>query len=210
MKNYKINIKNFALSCDLNYGKNWYKDNKNYILNLVCSYPFNQFNIDYRVYAAIVSILSPSNKWTNNLSDAYFLVGRFYGLITETEYKYYTYSSNVKKAIRLLETYQNNKDKNLDFIITEFFNQKSQKTLNFYFNLIDPENNNFFTIDRHMLKISNYYKNSLTQKQYLELKLIFKEVYDELILEKLFNESFSSFQACLWCNYVLKFNNIKH
>jgi len=208
MESLKNNIENYLNTIDPKLGLNWYLNAKKEINALSYYYKHNFYKIPFKLGCALVSILSPANKWTNNLNDYYNLLDlHFEG---KTNYKFYTYKSNVNKALSLVKDYYTNKEQNLDLLIYSYLNKPtSKKTFNFYQNLNDYSNNNYFTIDRHILSICGF-DQILTPLRYEQIKTIYFEVYSSYIVRNNLNISFSQFQACLWVNYVLNKHNIKH
>ena len=225
METAKQNIENFINSTNFNptLGKNWYnmanQDNRQLI---------NELNLNTKItiydICLICSILSPANKWETNLLDTKNLLTWFFKdrhqLDQPKKPSFFTYGQNVNKAkeyliarsnFRLinphLDSYQVWRNFGSEWVKN---NMKAQKTLNFFYNLSNPDylNNEgiYFTIDRHMLKIAGIDKQSLTIKQYNELKKIFFEVFKESKIDCLFHE----FQAILWTNYVYIKRGILH
>lgn len=223
METAKQNIENFINSTNFNptLGKNWYtmanQDNRQLI---------NELNLNTKItiydICLICSILSPANKWETNLLDTKNLLTWFFvdKLDLSKKPSFFTYGQNVNKAkeyliarsnFRLindhLDSYQVWRNFGSEWVKN---NMKAQKTLNFFYNLSNPDYLNsegiYFTIDRHMLKIAGIDKQSITIKQYNELKNIFFEVYKESKIECLFHE----FQAILWANYVYIKRGILH
>ena len=82
-------------------------------------------------------------------------------------------------------------------IFTEFFNKKGsgQKTSSFYQNILEPENPNFVTIDRHMIIALGLDWKSITGKRY-------KEASDKLIKRaKILDILPNQLQAIIWETY---------
>jgi hypothetical protein len=213
MKNSEINkqsifehLHSFTVSPNFraNLGKTWYLDKKEDILNNnVLSLPLKGL-ISLNVYLAVVSILSPANKWNNNLWDAHFLVHRFFGISTNKDYKYFTYGANVDKAELLLKRVYLLNWSEKQAIETALLVKTSLKTWNFYNNLKDSFNNEYLTIDRHILTIIGIDSNQITPANYLLIKEIIVEYFYNEGLEKEY--SLASFQAVLWCNHLFNRN----
>ena len=178
-------------------GSNWYNDKSYSILDIVTGHVLKTV-ISKSVYAAIVSILSPANSWNNNLWDSHFLIYRFFNITKDTNWKYRTYQANVDKANKLLQRIELGEDS--ETIINSMLNNKTGlKTWNFYNNLRNPYNNEFITIDRHILKVMGFSDKSITPKNYQDLSLILKEFH---LKSKFSYLSLCNFQALLWCNYL--------
>jgi hypothetical protein len=181
-----------------NLGFNWYSDKSYFILDKVQGHALKTV-ISKAVYCAIVSILSPANSWNNNLWDAHYLVYRFFKIGQTTGWKYRTYQTNVDKANSLMyRVFALGQDSAT--VINELLNKPtSQKTWNFYNNLRNPYDNEFVTIDRHILKVMGFDIKSITPKNYMDLSNILKEYHLQSTLSNL---SACNFQAVLWCNYL--------
>jgi hypothetical protein len=208
MKNSEINKDQIFASIDkliqspnfsLILGQTWYTDNKLHLLNnVVLKAPLKDL-ISLKVYLAVVAILSPANSWNSNQWDANILCLRFFGIESAKGYKYRTYQSNVLKAELLLKRVYLQHWNEQSAIETALNIPTSLKTWNFYNNLLDPQNNNYVTIDRHILKIMGFETKQITPKNYETLKNIFIEYWN---LRK-FEFSVSSLQAVLWVNYLV-------
>jgi hypothetical protein len=204
----KNNIINFINNpnFDKNIGLKWYANAKKDINNILLK---NRSDLHINEACLLVSILSPANKWHTNLKD-------FENLISFDSHlkKYFTYRKNVQKAFNYIQFRDILKEKgqSLGGIVGTSFdnwindNMKTLKTYNFTFNLINSDDNNYFTIDRHMIKICGLTNKIITKKQYLNLQSIFLEVYKE----QNFSCGFANFQAVLWCNYVFINKGILH
>jgi hypothetical protein len=169
----------------------------------------------------VCSILSPANRWERNLNDTKNLVDWYFGgLLESAKPKFSTYGSNVIKAINYLSTRALFRFENqyLDlYQINQRFtnywvdaNMRTPKTFNFYVHLKNPYYSNkageFFTIDRHMLKIAGINSKSITPLQYKNLQAIYFEVFQSTQLKCTFHQ----FQAILWANYVFSHTGILH
>lgn len=223
MDNTKKNILNFINSpkFDRAIGKNWYEFANSDLIDILYKLNLDKYITIYEV-CLICSILSPANKWRTNLEDTYNILNWYFRDKLDIDKKpvFYTYGNNINKSLtylkdrinfRLLNPHLDTHQVYRNF--TEVWvnnNMKTQKTYNFYKNLCNPKyidiDGKYFTIDRHMLKISGINKPSLTIKQYNELKKIFFEVYKESKIECLFHE----FQAILWSNYIYLNKGILH
>jgi hypothetical protein len=183
-------------------GKNWYQDQKSQIFNnVVLALPLKGL-ISLKVYLAVVAILSPANKWNNNLWDAYFLILDHFGieLLGINKYKFYTYGANVDKARLLLKRITLlGWSENLA-IETALKVPTSLKTWNFYNNLLDSSNNEFLTVDRHILSVCGFEVNPISPANYRAIEAILKDYFEQ---REVFKEySLAQFQAVLWCNWL--------
>jgi hypothetical protein len=147
-------MKNLALLFERSdkSGMHWY-----YSANEFCKKVSEQYSLPIETVCAVVSSLSPGTNWEQNKKDSVNLIESFYG--NDRKFKFTTYGQNVLKAYKILE--QKAKPET-------FFNLKTgAKTFNFFFNLWQPENPEFVTIDRHASTIATGESyTGLTQKQY--------------------------------------------
>lgn len=149
---------------DISDGLSWY-DQANEKIRIYA----NSLDIDPKLFAEIVSILSPSTVWEKNLDQAYDLVSK---LKTEREevgkLVFNTYKHNVTKAIELYDGKLTlNEDK-----------KSGMKTYNFARNLL--LDTAAVTIDRQMLKLldtNEYFGTStLTYKTYYQYADVIKKL----------------------------------
>jgi hypothetical protein len=130
--------------------------------------------VDVDLYSKIVAILSPYNRWENNISDAYKLL---FCLKFERDQleklTFTTFRNNVEKAIDVY-------DGKVEFELTD----TNMKTYSFYRNLM--LDSNYVTIDRWMLKLldfNKYFGKTLTSKRYNEYSLLFHDIANEFEIE---------------------------
>lgn len=222
MNNAKQNILTFIKSKNFNktLGINWYKNAEIDLRSIMDDCAINS-KITYFETALICSILSPANSWEQNLNDVKRLLKWYFrdSLDSNKRPTFRTYNQNVEKAKKYLleretfrnvhshlDTYQTFNRFTEDWVKREM---KALKTLNFYHNLKNPAYINteqYFTIDRHMLKIAGFDTKQITPKQYNILKEIYSEAWKESKISCLFHE----FQAILWANYVFIKRGILH
>lgn len=143
----------------LNDGMNWYKKANRQIKESAFD-----IGVDVDLYAKIVAILSPYNRWENNISDAYKLLFCLkYERDQLDKLTFTTFRNNVDKAVDVY-------DGKIDFVPTE----TNMKTYAFYRNLmLDSE---YVTIDRHMINLidfNKYFGKTLTSKRYNDYSLYF-------------------------------------
>jgi hypothetical protein len=212
-----VKDKNF----DQNLGRTWYINAFNDLKEIMADLKIEN-HITIKEVALICSILSPANRWETNLSDTKNLLSWYFVDDFKESKKptFYTYGSNVLKCVKFLEErhlhrflYSHHNIENVYFEFSQFWaysNMKAPKTRNFYLNLRNPFFLNslgeYFTIDRHMLKIAGLDVLSLTGKQYDLLKTYYFDVFKSSKLDCKFHE----FQAILWANYVFIKRGVLH
>lgn len=135
-------------------GKAWY-----YNANLKIKDIARNLQVDAKMVAETVAILSPFNLWENNLSDANRLL---FSLKYERDQleslTFTTFKSNVQKVIDMY-------DNGTDFEPTK----TNMKTYAFSKNLMLDDK--YVTLDRHMLRLIDFesiFGKTLTQKRYHE------------------------------------------
>ena len=129
----------------------------------------------------IISALSPSCRWEANKLQAEALIkGQHFGFTT--------YGSGVEKAIRLLSH---------DEPSAEFNEKTGAKTYNFYYNILQPDDPRYITIDRHAYYLA-------TGQIYLGIHYaLYKKVADHYKLHAKRNKLLpNQLQAALWVNHT--------
>ena len=84
-------------SGNIRKGMMWYKEAQDF-----CKYLNEKYGIDLYVCAAVVSCLSPNNKWLRNKIDAEAVIVAFINGISPENIKVCTYNTNKLKAFRVL------------------------------------------------------------------------------------------------------------
>lgn len=144
-----------ATSAQIEHGLRWYKEANEFARSL----PISLANA-----AAVISALSPANKWETNKLEAQALIHNVPG------YRYCTYGQNVEKA----RTAISHPDP------ARLFDEKTgYKTLSFYHNILNPEDPGWVTIDRHAAAVAEGRTGSgpvrLTPKQYRAYAQAYKD-----------------------------------
>lgn len=125
----------------LERGKQWYNDAHNF-----AAYLSETYKVSFDRVCAVISAMSPACKWETNKQDAERLITCYVCDGDYTRLSFSTYGMNVVKAWSILT----DMDKETD----SFFNAKTgAKTLSFYRNILNPQDDNYVTIDRHMMAI---------------------------------------------------------
>ena len=86
-----------ASSGNIRKGMMWYKEAQDF-----CKYLNEKYGIDLYICAAVVSCLSPNNKWLRNKIDAEAVIVAFINGISPENIKVCTYNNNKLKAFRVL------------------------------------------------------------------------------------------------------------
>jgi len=177
---------------DLKSGLRWYK-----LANRICKSIAKKYNLKIETVAGIISALSPSINWKQNIIDTIELIEK------ENDAKVTTYNQNKLKALDILFSDE------LNLNIYEYFFLKKKsgfKTANFYLNIVNPNDKTAVTIDRHILDIFNLPIKAInTNKKYLAFKaiLIAKALQRNLIP--------CQYQAIIWkCHKRLKHNTLNY
>lgn len=135
-------------------GKDWY-----WGARLKAQDMSNVYNKDLSICCAIISCLSPQKNWYHNIELAY----EFF----KNQGKYARHTSiQINKAKRI---YKLNGIRSVDTqIATIDFELNGPKTINFFHNIYEPNNENYITIDSHMIQImsGDMLKKTVTSKQY--------------------------------------------
>jgi hypothetical protein len=158
-------------------GQNWYIEANNFARELSKKYDVSLIKV-----AAIISALSPSVSWKVNKIDAELLIKAGKRNPTGSR-KFSTYGQNVVKAIDILRA----KDSEVEAMF-----RSNTKTQSFFYNIWQPDNAEYVTIDRHMLRIIGHTGNFPHPAKYRELSKLFKDAAKHAGIVP------STFQAILW------------
>lgn len=144
-------------------GTCWYQEAHDF-----AKFNADKFGLTLEVVAGILSALSPGTDWDRNKADALQVMAN------NTSHKCGTYGKNVEKAFIILNM---SKDENME---KKF---PSDKTFNFYHNIINPATPKYVTIDRHALSIGLGFvraEKSITTVEYRELAAAYTKVAKKL------------------------------
>ena len=108
---------NLANESEIKSGLNWYKE-----ANDICKDIAQKYNTNTFIAASVISALSPRNKWSQNILDAYKVFEAIENNITPEQIKVCTFHTNKFKAFNIV---------NNNIQITN----KSLKTYNFVNNI---------------------------------------------------------------------------
>lgn len=124
-------------------GKNWYSN----AYSIACTLG-KKYGVHSNTVSAVISALSPSNKWNRNVEDAEMMLRANSYDLDLTECKPSTYGKQKLKAIAILEGNVSN-DETLKGILS------GQKTKSFYANISTNGKTTDCTIDGHAYNIWN-------------------------------------------------------
>jgi len=124
-------------------GKNWYSN----AYSIACTLG-KKYGVHSNTVSAVISALSPSNKWNRNVEDAEMMLRANAYDLDLTECKPSTYGKQKLKAIAILEGNVSN-DETLKGILS------GQKTKSFYANISTNGKTTDCTIDGHAYNIWN-------------------------------------------------------
>lgn len=164
-----------ATQDDVEAGLEWYTQ-----ANKIATSLAKKYSVPTETVAAIISALSPRNKWTQNIKDTITVLNAIHNNLSPEQVKVCTFNKNKIKAFLLA--------KNQAQITI-----KSPKTFSFVKNIasLDP---NYITIDVWHLRacFNKTITSSLTQKAYDQLK--------ELTINKANKHGLKGFeyQAIVW------------
>ena len=105
---------------------NWYND-----CHDICKVQSEKYNVDLTTFAAIVAVMSPFQKWENNIQSAIDIVS--------TGTTVYGYKVNRTKALRILDG--------------DMSQLRGVKVERFFYNIVNPENSDQVTLDQWMYRI---------------------------------------------------------
>lgn len=181
---YKANLRVWierANETDWNEGMNWYRDAQKFTRETA-----EHFDVNPAEVAAVVSALSPNNRWERNKIDAFNIVNAYKKNKNAYEVKVCTYNANKHKAIRILR-------EGIDVL-----KDTSPKTYSFAKN-VGELNPKYITIDKWHLRacetIAKDYTKTRTTLTPLQYKKVQDWTYD---VAKEYNLLGFEFQAIVW------------
>ena len=124
-------------------GKNWYSN----AYSIACTLG-KKYGVHSNTVSAVISALSPSNKWNRNVEDAEMMLRANAYDLDLTECKPSTYGKQKLKAIAIIEGNVSN-DETLKRILS------GQKTKSFYANISTNGKTTDCTVDGHAYNIWN-------------------------------------------------------
>lgn len=126
-----LQIAYYSATCkEFDEGHNWYARSQ-----MLLKTEARSLGVDQTIYTAIVAATSPSVPWTRNIEVANEVIKGENSSIT---------MNNFEKCRKILH-YE------ID-VYNAFSNKTAPKTYNFFFNLLDPKDPGFVTIDRHAIR----------------------------------------------------------
>lgn len=182
-----------ANTIEIENGLNWYKLARDELMKLAIKYNVNE-NLVY----AVCSALSPRTTWQKNLND------------TESVLKWYNNNGNVlnKKSYPTVTTYKQNLYKAIRILFSKNTDVFSTcKTFNFYHNIMAPDNEDYITIDGHMIN-AYYGRLGKVLNKHFTPKYYNRIAKQYIKLAKLCNIKPCQLQAIIWLAFK-RINNIK-
>ena len=181
IKNQLLRWYNAASEGQKESGKSWYSEAQQFTQELAEKYGINPYTV-----AAVVSALSPNNKWERNKIDAINTIECFQNGGTANDIKVCTYSNNKNKAFNLLR-------------LDGFIQDVSPKTHAFAMN-IGMLSGSHVTVDKWHLRACLCHPNdaikktqeSVTPKLYRHIERLTSEIAEKL------NMPAYEFQAIVW------------
>lgn len=152
-------------------GKYWYQDT-----HQLCKHWSQETGYSMVQVVGILAVLSPMINWSTNKKWTY-------QVLTRDNPPNYMFQANLDKALRI--KYGENP--------SEVIGPKSLKVRSFFANILRPHGSSI-TIDRHMLRIIGWHKETVTPKQYRELGSMFQTQARYHKLKP------CEYQAILWCH----------
>jgi len=185
--NYHLVNKIIALynQCDnttIDKGKNWYFKANKTALRIA-----KKTGYSLEVTSAIIALLSPAVSWPNNKLQAYHLLKAYQHSKKIDGLTLTTYKQQIKKALKLLD--------NPLLLTADIFGKRPFKTMAFYENIVNPNNPDFVTLDRHIFNALKLDMLSGNKTQYYNIVDAFK-----VASEKISNIVPCQLQAVLWLN----------
>lgn len=146
-----LKVYNLATEEDIEAGKAWYREAR-----LFCRSAARMYGVSLDVAIAVLSALSPRNKWSNNLKDVHTVLAACKAGLGPECVKVGTFGRNKEKAFQIV---RENKPS---------LARTSNKTAAFFDNIRNPESHDV-TVDIHAYSIFFGFRAeppSITDKQY--------------------------------------------
>lgn len=141
-------------------GKRWYLDAHEFAVELS-----EKYGVCFTKVCGVISALSPGNEWSVNKQEAEMIIFAYvYECGTELP-RFRTYSANASKAWYILSS----KDSGADAIAKLIMPKPTSgwKTHAFYWNILNPMGKQHVTIDRHMVAVLGFERDTPTSlRQY--------------------------------------------
>jgi len=163
------------------WGK-WYYSASDNVKELASDY-----EIDFRIAAAVVAVLSPGNKWKDNLLAAEKVIKKFKNPSLNIPIN--AYGKNVIKALKILET-------------GDVAYVKGPKVSVFFLSLVDPQSV-LLVLDSHAINIWFGIKRSLKQTPNIPKTIRQRMLDDYKTAAEILGISLQSLQAVTW--YIWKY-----
>jgi hypothetical protein len=166
-----------ATESEVQEGIAWYKDARSF-----CRTTAKEYGVSLEVVVAVVSALSPRNKWKTNLKDTITVLEAVRNGLGPDDVQVATFHKNKYKAFRIIQESKPSLVK------------KSNKTSSFFDN-IKFENSLVITVDTHAFSVYNgevTTAKSITNKVYQQISDDYRLVALEVGLKGY------QLQACCW------------
>jgi hypothetical protein len=162
----------------------WYADARRW-----CKQTAREVRTDYRRVAAVLATMSPGTNWDRNKSETRALLAG-----TETEFT--TYPANVLKAEHIREV-----DKRSDYLdLVKPRPGSGWKIGSFYRNIVDPDDAEPVTIDRHAIAVCLGHAPDDREQQLTAYRYrCYAEAYRLVAAERGLTPN--AVQAITWCEY---------
>lgn len=189
MKNLKKILKK-AYLIEIERGLNWYQYAQEELDKLA-----NKYNIENIIIYAMCSALSPRCTWQQNIND------------TETVLKWNKERNGLRRSsYPTVTTYKQNLFKAINILITKNTNVfKTCKTFNFFENIKNPDNENYVTLDGHMIN-AYYGKLGIVKNKYFTKKYYNRIAKQYIKLAKLCKVKPCQLQAIIWLTFKRIYN----
>jgi hypothetical protein len=160
-----INVYDQATQADVLKGSQWYSNAR-----LIAEHMSREYDVPIEQCVAVMSALSPRNRWENNIEDARTVLRAFKEGKGEGDVKVHTFNKNKTKAFEVL------RQGNPGLVTT------SNKTRAFFDNIVNPYSDKV-TVDVHAYSVYNgerLSKPSISNSKYKEVSDSYKEAATQI------------------------------
>lgn len=171
-------VYDMATADELIEGMGWY-----YMAHVVSVDLVTQFNVTRQQAAGVLAALSPRNKWTNNVANAYTVLGAVAQGMKPEDYKVSTTNTNKLKAHAIAA--------GADPLLV----LGGQKVLSFYDNILEPHKSTKVTIDSWQMRLAGFSHDVPSLREYKLVEEALQDMAHDLALKPM------QLQAVLWVTY---------
>jgi hypothetical protein len=163
-------------------GIKWYLKAHDFCLSISQIY-----NMNLDLVVGVLAALSPRNKWESNKEDCITIIKAYIKGVKLDEFKVRTFNTNKQKA--------------WDILVTEQVNLRGNKVRAFYENIRYPDKSKDITIDTWAARVAHNdmnYKKPINNKDYQIISKAYLEAFEEISKSHKYLQTPMQVQAVCW------------